>query len=491
MQVDTHIDIDTTILSSIRQYPLIPIPLLTSVEFRTGTEYEVQNSSPLTTVDYSTLNTMSFQYYAMSSDRAVRRRPQSATTDDLCSSPSHQRTQTIHKAIRDGEYAALPDLVGSSPELLWRPNQSGWTAVHYAAAHFLPTEWWQWVLERAVQAESSEDSDENRFMTCRNALGQTVTDIFWKSYFDPLPWQSIQLKTRSTYLQMSIKTVLSNTVLQESARAWIARGRQRTGAGTTLDYTSLRLHTLPLHQQSAATAAVLRCVHFWTALDLLQRAAIHQSLGTTRQGQGENYTNITTTTSTTTATDVLRFCCRAGTCPRAVVDLILCLQSDAASRPCPVTGSLPLHLWANSHNNDHRQPNGLLEPLLRAHRVAATAPDAVSARLPLHAALASGKSWTAVQPLWELAPDILHLPDAITRLPAMALAAAAAQDSVEIRARQIAAGDKGLVSLWNLVPVATQQEARQKAVVELECEQLTTVYQVLQAFPQVLTSTAL
>jgi hypothetical protein len=73
----------------------------------------------------------------------------------------------------------------------------------------------------------------------------------------------------------------------------------------------------------------------------------------------------------------------------------------------------------------------------------------------------------------------------------MALAAAAAQDSVEIRARQIAAGDKGLVSLWNLVPVATQQEARQKAVVELECEQLTTVYQVLQAFPQVLTSTAL
>lgn len=48
--------------------------------------------------------------------------------------------------------------------------------------------------------------------------------------------------------------------------------------------------------------------------------------------------------------------------------------------------------------------------------------------------------------------------------------------SVDIRARQRTAGDKGLMSMCNLVPLASKQDARQKAADELNSERQTIIY---------------
>ncbi|KAL7581555.1 hypothetical protein ACA910_022118 [Epithemia clementina (nom. ined.)] len=166
-----------------------------------------------------------------------------SVADDYRMSRVHLASQ-VHKAIRDGEYAWLPDLVVASPtnhnnggstnislnlnnndnnaaEILWEANSSGWTALHYAASHFLPLEWWRWILERAVSGSPSCGSDNSnhingyhhRFQTVRNDLGETVLDIFFRSFLAPLPWQSTQVKNCSKLLLQAMDRVCGDPTL--------------------------------------------------------------------------------------------------------------------------------------------------------------------------------------------------------------------------------------------------------------------------------------
>jgi hypothetical protein len=386
---------------------------------------------------------MSFAYYSSNGGSSSR----FSQTDDFQSS-SVTAAAAIHKAIRDGEFVHLPDLVPEKhPELLWEANSStGWTAMHYAASHFLPVEWWEWILNRAVAVEGAAD----KFRTCLTALGQSVTDVFLQSYFKPLPWQSIQIQNRSRGVRQGIDKVCASTALQNDVRAWIIHSRTTAGGATFF------------HRPTATTPsqAVHRVVSFWTALDLLGRAVVHESL--------ENSSDL----------DILSFLAASGSCPKQVADLVLVLDPNAAAELSSATGSLPLHLWAVSHTYCPDQ-DGLLKPLLLAYPEAASQLDN-DGRWPLHTALASGKSWERVRPLFEIFPDALHTVDYSTGLPAAATAACVDHESVEIRARQ------GTASTWDLVPMAKKQETREQVAEELDTERLTTIYQVLRAFPQVL-----
>jgi hypothetical protein len=108
----------------------------------------------------------------------------------------------------------------------------------------------------------------------------------------------------------------------------------------------------------------------------------------------------------------------------------------------------------------------------------------------LHTALASGKSWERVRPLFDIYPDALQTIDCVTGLPAVLIAATVedqdndqGRDSsvgVEIRARQLS------TCSWDLMPQVRKQEALLSAAETLNCDRLTTIYQVLRAFPQVL-----
>ncbi|KAL7581557.1 hypothetical protein ACA910_022120 [Epithemia clementina (nom. ined.)] len=199
----------------------------------------------------------------------------------------------------------------------------------------------------------------------------------------------------------------------------------------------------------------------------------------------------------------------------------------------------PLHLWSASCNSYCKVMNGIQRPLLTAFPEAAWTADAATGRYPLHHALASGnKSWQDVAPLFEAAPFVLECIDPMTGLYPMALLALPRnqrrrnrrtlenssksslllaaqstdcscppeqgiktdskadfdedssndQEAIEIRARQRSAGEKGLVSLWYIMPMASRREAVHRAAKELDCEHLTSIYLALKAFPRALPS---
>jgi hypothetical protein len=64
----------------------------------------------------------------------------------------------------------------------WEPTTAttGWTVVHFAAAHFVPIEWWKWIVWQASR------SDPTAFYKQRTALGETVFDIFFKTFLNPV-----------------------------------------------------------------------------------------------------------------------------------------------------------------------------------------------------------------------------------------------------------------------------------------------------------------
>jgi len=161
---------------------------------------------------------------------------------------------------------------------------------------------------------------------------------------------------------------------------------------------------------------------------------------------------------------------------------------------------------------------GMLAPLLQAYPQAAQIDDSTG-RYPLHHAMASGnKSWHSLRPLFEAAPFVLQCVDPVTGLyPVFLLAMSAPSpchgkstaattvraafhdghtnrnkepNAIEIRARQNSAGEKGLVSLWYIMPASSRQEALQRAARELECEELESIYLALRAFPRALGNTA-
>lgn len=93
----------------------------------------------------------------------------------------------IHNFLENGAYHELVDLFeksNSNSSLLWKENGSaGWTACHFAASQFMPTEWWEWIMN---QASVPYLDLKNNFLHSKNALGQTVIDIFFRSYVRPV-----------------------------------------------------------------------------------------------------------------------------------------------------------------------------------------------------------------------------------------------------------------------------------------------------------------
>lgn len=124
------------------------------------------------------------------------------------------RIRPIHTAIGEGAYPRLVRLLHrdfhpieirpyeeSMLLLLWEPNGTpGWTACHFAASQFVPAGWWEWILRiqaasvhrRVPTFSSSANNNQevnrrmNMFLESKNALGQTVTDIFFRSYVRPV-----------------------------------------------------------------------------------------------------------------------------------------------------------------------------------------------------------------------------------------------------------------------------------------------------------------
>lgn len=511
---------------------------------------------------------------------------------------------SIHKAIRDGDYERLAECLEQADNsractssrcknILWEPNVSGWTAVHFAAAHFLPLEWWEWILRRAADDDDDDETEMSRFAFHheyqRAALGQSVLDIFLKSFFDPFPWQSEAISNRSRQLLQALKVVLDEDRLIQEIQQQLCHRRQQSEQQRP--QPSNNSHPIIARRPPSCTVVVYRVVSFLQYFECLCR---HCAPATKQWSKGDEIT-----TKYHSSMSLLHVCCHfmsggssTTAFPRPLAQLLLALDPDAPRRWRQVQVSystksdnkdsnssdrsgfqacwfLPLHSWAGntntytmphhrrsspprSHvnncddddddqhfdpatNDDYHHHDPLVSSLLAAYPESAQmTPMAVHAvttetrreklpqptvvaRLPLHIALAAGRSWYhGLQSLFLAFPGSVQCIDPVTQLFPVALAATAApshdhtrtnllpvagslnvsfscsrsfhytQEVILVRARQICAGEKGLSAMWQLVPPERRQRAIQAAEHELDCEHLTTIFELLRAYPRAL-----
>ena len=93
-----------------------------------------------------------------------------ATSGNTVAAVDRSLVGRVQEAIRDGDYEVLPTLVSSRPEILWEPALcTGWSALHFAASHFLPLVWWKYLLFQAPNPTG--------LIEIETALGETVFDI--------------------------------------------------------------------------------------------------------------------------------------------------------------------------------------------------------------------------------------------------------------------------------------------------------------------------
>jgi hypothetical protein len=330
----------------------------------------------------------------------------------------------IHKCIRDGDYDWLPDLVKDSSHLISTPNPAtGWTALHFAASHFLPIEWYEYLLGKAP-------------ICSETYLGETMTDLLLKSYLDPLPWHSTVMKNRSKLLKTSMETVTASqiTLIRSELE------RTRVSLSKPRDH---RLSLLLL-QQRHLPIAVQRIVGFLSNLRLFARAVLFQDIFHHQPFS------------------LLEFVAGHSLCPKVLLQLLLPFEADQMN-PSDV-----LYAWSNGRHLNIE----LLEFMVSNYPIATLPP---CNRSLLQNALTSGKFLPDVQLL--LRVSTIATSDPITGLPSFALSSLVdITKMVHIEARQ------GPIA-WNLVPQCKQVASLNKARLAVELRQLTSVYLSLRASP--------
>lgn len=110
---------------------------------------------------------------------------------------------SIHKAIRDGDFVTMKELLEANPSLLTEPNSIGWTSLHFCAASpDIPVETWAWVLQRVPPGLD--------ILMLRTDNGQNCVDHFFRLFLNPLEWQRHEVKEAAKDLKASILLCLKN-----------------------------------------------------------------------------------------------------------------------------------------------------------------------------------------------------------------------------------------------------------------------------------------
>lgn len=251
----------------------------------------------------------------------------------------------------------------------------------------------------------------------RTENGHNCVDHFFRLFLNPLEWQRHEVKEAAKDLKVAIQYCLENDD----------------------DHLQLLRQSLIDDDKDASlNEHMARVVPFWRRLQvLLQRLSYFElhALATT-------------------------------SCPRQVALLAIRLypsnQRDSA-------GNLPLHL-ACRHEGAETIMGCLLE------QASVLDPQG---RLPLHLALASGKTWHhGIESLWNACPQYGGAHDEASFLLVPDEAA------VQRATNRLAADTCG--SLWRFMPVVSQQRALADAKSRIDLEHLSTVYELLRAAPNVL-----
>jgi hypothetical protein len=335
----------------------------------------------------------------------------------------------LHKSIRDADYETMERLVEEDSSILWKRNSIGWTALHFAASHGLGTlARWKWCIELAAHGEG-----ETQLYSSLTDAGDSPVNHFFLRELEPLPWQRPEVKQEATRRRGCIEEALNDERILECVREGLDPAVSKG--------------------QISVNETVTVVLDFLCRLQVLLKAA-------TQSTQHKRWS-------------LLHALSLTG-CPRLVADLAirlytaqLCIRDDS--------GNLPLHIAAATFSP---QSHPILIALVEIR------PDTCSQlnanhHLPLHLALAAGKTGQVIDCLWNAHPLYGAPCDANSHLPAFLVAAVGNETTRQCKTIQLAASR----AMWRFMPVYVQDKALKLARSEVELDELTTVYCLLRASP--------
>lgn len=327
-------------------------------------------------------------------------------------------------------------LFGDNYEILWTPNSMGWTAVHIAASHRMPLPTWEWIVSIAASI-----SQEN-FLTSLTCTGQSVVELFFRTYMCPLIWQDHAVRREAKVLTRALNNVrMSNEQLQLFQQRILKNFQLKP----------------PRNDGDNCVTDIDRCSMLWRYLDPLYNA-----IGDTNE-------------------PTLAFLARTGCCPVHLAKLAVALEASKNPHDSDLPGRV-LHAWAIARSfNDL---DGMLEPLLDAFPGSLLVLHEPSSRNPCHEALLSGKGLNDIKLLLKRSPSLVNVPDPVTRLPWAGLMALGTQQSTLTRALQgHHAKVSMLASVFKDLPTTYQKDKIQQAQDDLDCEKLTAIFWVIRFSP--------
>eukprot|EP00539_Tryblionella_compressa_P018635 CAMPEP_0178872410 /NCGR_PEP_ID=MMETSP0747-20121128/8116_1 /TAXON_ID=913974 /ORGANISM="Nitzschia punctata, Strain CCMP561" /LENGTH=489 /DNA_ID=CAMNT_0020539637 /DNA_START=79 /DNA_END=1548 /DNA_ORIENTATION=+ len=484
----------------------------------------------------------------------------------------------MSKAIRDGEFHVLPELMmkastetgpDSSMENkqatynpLWMVNSRGWAPMHVAAASSsqMSYRWWKWILQKQQEnrhlhcanssIQNGKYQPEQKYgstlllWTAKTDMGQTCTDLFFRTSLCPLPWQRHALKENAKLIRQAIQSICDcpqklqqlreqievycnqeeifacRRYEEESDqvalyRFWQEKSDTDVSERPILPFIEEELiHPPEMEEERDPVTIVLE---FWKKMHLLLYSAYYgTNLIVDRINAHSDSHSIQNKQYQQYFLPIVHLLSSLPWCPEIVARLAVSLYPWHCREQRE--GLLPLHRWAqtstmsNLHQHQQhtrykdaerngktawkRHDSGILSWLCQVYPDAASIPDPTNhGRLPLHAALALGKPWDVnTQIIFDAFPDAVQQIDPFTNLPCFCLAAMKGatttrskkddDDEIENTAKQL---DQQRLSLcWSYLSKHEKARALERARIILDCQQLTTIFEVLRKCPSAL-----
>ena len=334
----------------------------------------------------------------------------------------------IHRAIRDGHFDFVEELVGDDYHLIGKQNAIGWNALHFGASNEeLSLEQWHWILQHSPPGATKQ----------RTESGHTCIDHFFFRWLNPPSWQRRSLHGQAAELKAALSMVSNDVTLLSKFQA------------------NLYNENYEADGQGDQVQCVL---NFWRRLDMLLRI---DYWGTLDSGG---------------RLPVL-FALARTSCPREVAVLAVRSfyhqESPEMEKP-----NLPLHVVCANPS-----PGALLDVLVVPETACQTGAEG---RLPLHIALHSGAlTWDrGISALWNAYPLYGSPLDNATNLPAVLLACC--PDSKTKQGKILQRAARLNPGMWQFLNPTSRQRILDIATAEVELAHLETVFQLLRADPTLL-----
>ena len=400
----------------------------------------------------------------------------------------------IHKEIRDqadngivddgsggGDLSNVIAACRQNPDLLWECNSRRWTAMHVVASSYDNVHHWKELLQLAVSTTATtsahfgcKQSNNNnnsklKLSELETDTGYTCVDLFFRRALYPLRWQRRrqEVTRRANLLRMSIKNVCSSKSCVQQLKDQLHRNEDTKPHKPTSTRNFNEDEDDDHHLRVVDPVAVV--LQFWKNTELLLKAIYFEDEAAMDDNKYQEEIPFLHILSS------LRWC------PSPLAELAIKLFPNQLQ--CSGDGQHiepPLHIWSRTNKSLRLYDSGMLHILCQANPKAASTPNPLRYHnLPLQTALLFGKVWSEIVPLFETYPQVVYHIDTQTLLPTFCLPVVFGNYSsqqVEDVAKRC---DPQRLSVWCYISKQEKNRAIQDAQEYLDCQQITTIYELL------------